>query len=95
MTTQQHAENEHRNSEFKINKPGVYEDHCGRSRMVVPIGGTQMPWYAICTGPVTDDGRCIVGERTNDDLVRYIGPLPGNRLQQIKEQLALAEEPPQ
>ena len=79
-------------AEFKIDKPGIYADRHDRLRTVLPIGGTQMPWYAVLTGPVTNEGLCAIGCETSNDLVRYVGPLSASRLQQIKDALAQAEE---
>ena len=89
------------NSEFRIDRPGVYSDRYGRQvSLWCNPGRANLPGNWISIGPrcgVTyqSSGRIHDGMQTSGDIVFYISPLPADILQRMAEALALAKEPPQ
>ena len=83
-------------SEFRIDRPGVYRQRDGEDVCLWPALSTgPMRWVTIGADYISsigDDGRYwALGTESPHDIVAYVGPLPVEILQRMREALALAE----
>ena len=87
-------------TEFKIDRPGVYRRRDGDEVCLWPTFADPMSylkWIEIGVGVYiphlhASSGRQSWKEELPLDIVAYVGPLPAEILQRMREQLALAEE---
>jgi hypothetical protein len=87
-------------TEFRIDRPGVYLRRDGSEVCLWPaFSQSPLQWFAISHKlPVSykDNGDFWVGGKESEfDIVAYIGPLPADIIQRMREALAMAEEPKQ
>jgi hypothetical protein len=88
-------------TEFRIDRPGVYRRRNGKEALVWPRLCTSEWWNGedanepAAGDTYRTDGRLIHSHKTHLDIVAYIGPLPADIIQRMREALALAEEPQQ
>jgi hypothetical protein len=72
----------------------VYRDRYGRLVLLWCNPSNTYQWISIgspCGFTYSDDGRRNYGMRSSGDIVAYVGPLPVDVLQRMREALALAE----
>jgi hypothetical protein len=84
-------------SGFKIDKPGVYRLRNGKRVYVWPLLISRQFWSSEEDDSQTSelhrtDGRVVENRETSYDIVEYIGRLPENLLQRMRDALAQAEE---
>ena len=89
-------------TEFRIDRPGVYRNRSGKNVFLWPtLSHGHKDWMEIAT---LDAGTAYFsngqfwsthGHFAEWDIVAYVGPLPAEILQRMREALVLAEEPPQ
>jgi hypothetical protein len=90
-------------SEFKIDRPGVYEMRNGRRVYAWPLLTTRDWWNAedgnssACAASelYRANGRLLPNRESQYDIVEYIGPLPADILQRMADALNAAEYQPQ
>jgi hypothetical protein len=85
-------------SEFRIDKPGVYRRRDGSEVCLWPIFSTRnamLQWVEI-QSDLPDlhgsNGRYSWEHEWPKDIVAYVGPLPADILQRMREALAMAEQ---
>ena len=90
-------------TEFRIDRPGVYEMRNGRRIYVWPLLLSR-DWWSCEDGNGSasaprelyrSNGRLLISRESEYDIVAYVSPLPAEILQRMREALALAEEPQQ
>jgi hypothetical protein len=85
-------------SEFRIDRPGVYRRRNGEEVCLWPTLAdlvSYLKWIEIgvyIPHLHASSGRQSWKEELPLDIVAYVGPLPAEILQRMREQLALAEE---
>lgn len=82
-------------TEFRIDRPGVYVNRCGEHKNIIPTGFPDKWCVTAIHGMpkfVHGNGRVSIAWRSEYDVVAYVGPLPADVLQRMREALALAEE---
>ena len=87
-------------TKFKIDRPGVYKTRNDRRVYVWPLMFSREWWSgedgnsgaAAACDLYRADGRLLETHETAFDLVAYVGPLPAEILQRMREALAMAEE---
>jgi len=82
---------------FKIDKPGVYRLRNGKRVYVWPLLISRRLWSSEEDDAETSElqltnGRVIEGRETQYDIVEYIGRLPEEILQRMRDALKQAEE---
>jgi hypothetical protein len=90
-------------SGFTIDKPGVYQMRNGRRVYVWPLLLTRAWWSgedgnsAACAASelYRASGQLLPNRESEYDIVEYIGRLPDDILQRMRDTLAQAEEAPQ
>jgi hypothetical protein len=83
-------------TEFKIDRPGVYRRRDGKLAYLWPTFSlSQLRWFALFAelpaSYKSNGAFWISGEEASFDIVAYVGPLPVDVLQRVREALALAE----
>jgi hypothetical protein len=87
-------------TEFRIDRPGVYRTRNGEHVCLWPTFSTGVwRWMRVAGSHISsyrNDGHYWFADKTSPyDIVAYIGPLPADILQRMRQMLALAEEHPQ
>jgi hypothetical protein len=86
-------------NEFKIDKPGIYRRRDGKEVIVWPLFRTNRWWSGEerysepgFSNIYQDNGRLLQRRESQCDITAYIGKLPAEMLQRMREALTLAEE---